>query len=151
MCKHAHLYRSASQELSVFRPRPPSPASRPVRQYHRPIGRAHHRQPSVTTLVVLIIVVDWLVVRKITRPVKLSDEVLASLSVWSEVLMICIWSSWCPCHPIISCFTTNQIGLSSGASLHGLSWKKGVWLSVTIRQQFSYNLHISLFLSLLSL
>ena len=28
MCKHGHLYRSASQQLSVFRPRPPSPTSR---------------------------------------------------------------------------------------------------------------------------
>jgi len=26
------------------------------------------------------------------------------LSVWSEVVMICIWSSWCQWHPIISCF-----------------------------------------------
>jgi len=30
-------------------------------------------------------------------------EVLAWLSDWSEVQMICIWSSWCHCHPIISC------------------------------------------------
>jgi len=43
---------------------------------------------------------------------KLSDEVLAWLSVWSEVQMICIWSSWCHCHPIISCFTEIQIGLT---------------------------------------
>jgi len=34
----------------------------------------------------------------------MSDEVLMWLSVWSEVQMICIWSSWCHCHPIISCF-----------------------------------------------
>ena len=26
----------------------------------------------------------------------------AWLSLWSEVQMICIWSSWCHCHPIIS-------------------------------------------------
>jgi len=31
-----------------------------------------------------------------------SNEVLAWLSVWSEVQMICIWSGWCHCHPIIS-------------------------------------------------
>jgi len=37
------------------------------------------------------------------RPVKLSGEVLAWLFVWSEVQTICIWSSWCHCHPIISC------------------------------------------------
>jgi len=43
---------------------------------------------------------------------KLSDEVLAWLSVWSEVQMICIWSSWCHCHPIISCFIKIQIGLT---------------------------------------
>jgi len=36
---------------------------------------------------------------------KLSGEVLVWLSVWSEVQMICvIWSIWCHCHPIISCF-----------------------------------------------
>jgi len=29
---------------------------------------------------------------------KLCDEVLVWLSVWSEVQMICIWSSWCYCH-----------------------------------------------------
>jgi len=29
--------------------------------------------------------------------------VLAWLSVWSEMQMICIWSSWCHCHPIICC------------------------------------------------
>jgi len=27
------------------------------------------------------------------------------LSVWSKVQMICIWSSWCHCHPITSCFS----------------------------------------------
>ena len=30
---------------------------------------------------------------------KLSDEVLVWLSVWSEVQIVCIWSSWCHCHP----------------------------------------------------
>jgi len=29
---------------------------------------------------------------------KMSGEVLAWLSVWSEVQMICIWSSWCHYH-----------------------------------------------------
>jgi len=42
----------------------------------------------------------------------LSDEVLAWLSVWSEVQMICIWSNSCHCHPIISCFIKIQIGLT---------------------------------------
>jgi len=54
-----------------------------------------------------------LVVRKIIRPVKkLSGEVLAWLSVWCEVQMICILSSWCYCHPVISCFITIQNGFS---------------------------------------
>jgi len=43
---------------------------------------------------------------------KLSDEVLAWLSVWSKVQMVCIWSSWCHCHPIISCFIIIQICLT---------------------------------------
>jgi len=34
---------------------------------------------------------------------KLSGEVLAWLSVWSEVQMICIWSRCFHCHPIVSC------------------------------------------------
>jgi len=38
-----------------------------------------------------------------------SDDGLAWLSVCSEVQMICIWSSWCHCHPIISCFIKIQI------------------------------------------
>jgi len=42
---------------------------------------------------------------------KLSGEVLAWLSVWSEVQMIDIWSSWCICHPIISCCSKIQNGL----------------------------------------
>jgi len=43
---------------------------------------------------------------------KFSDEMLAWLSVCSVVQMICIWSSWCHCHPIISCFVKIQIGLT---------------------------------------
>jgi len=43
--------------------------------------------------------VDWVA----GRAKKLSGEVLAWLSVWSEVQMICILSSWCHCHPVISC------------------------------------------------
>jgi len=41
----------------------------------------------------------------------MSGEVLAWLSVWSEVQMICICSSWCHCHPIISCCSKVQNGL----------------------------------------
>ena len=31
------------------------------------------------------------------------------LSVWNKVQMMCIWSSWCHCHLIISCFIKIQI------------------------------------------
>ena len=55
----------------------------------------------------------WMGLRKSILPVrKLSDEVLAWLSVWREVQVICMWSSWCHCHPIISCFVKMQIGLT---------------------------------------
>jgi len=43
---------------------------------------------------------------------KLSDQLLAWLSVWSEVQVICIWSSWCYYHPVISCFIKIQIALT---------------------------------------
>jgi len=56
----------------------------------------------------------WLGVRKNIHPVnKLSDEVLAWLSVWSEVQMIYIWSSWCRYHSTVSCFIKIQIGLTT--------------------------------------
>jgi len=55
----------------------------------------------------------WLCIRKSIQLVKkLSYEVLASLSVCSEVQMICIWSSWCHYHPIVCCFIKIQIGLT---------------------------------------
>ena len=44
---------------------------------------------------------------------QLNDEVLAWLSVWSEVQMICVWSMcWCSCHPVISCFIKIHISLT---------------------------------------
>jgi len=49
--------------------------------------------------------------RKSAKYSSLSGEVLAWLSVWSEVQMVCIWSSWCHCHPIISCSSKIQNGL----------------------------------------
>jgi len=49
----------------------------------------------------------WLSIGKSIWPVKkLSDEVLAWLSVWSKMQMICI------CHTIISSFIKIQIGLT---------------------------------------
>jgi len=68
----------------------------------------------------------WLGVGKSIQPVKkLSDEVLAWLSVWSVVQMICIWSSWCHCHPSSLASAKSRMVYLSGASLPRLSWKKG--------------------------
>jgi len=41
---------------------------------------------------------------------------------WHGYLSVCIWSSWCHCHPIISCFITIQYWFNlSGAGLPRLS------------------------------
>jgi len=57
---------------------------------------------------------------------KLIDEVLAWLFVWNEVQMICMWSNWCRCHPIASCFVKIQNGFYLfGASSPKLSGKGG--------------------------
>jgi len=55
----------------------------------------------------------------------MSDEVLAWLSVWSEVQMMCVWSSWCHCHRIISCSSKIQNGLPFSCRLTQVVWKKG--------------------------
>jgi len=43
---------------------------------------------------------------------KLSDEVLAWLSVWSKVQIICIRSSWRYCHPVVPCFIKIQTDIT---------------------------------------
>jgi len=45
-------------------------------------------------------------------PVKLSDDVLAWLSVWTKLVNDLQWSSGYHCHPIVSCFIKIQIGLT---------------------------------------
>jgi len=68
------------------------------------------------------------------------SEVLVWLSVGSEVYMICIWSRWCHCLPIISCFIKIQIcvtflvpiylGCPGKRPLNGcLSFCNGMWCS----------------------
>jgi len=51
---------------------------------------------------------------------RLSDEVPQWLSVWSKVQMICLWSSWCHCHPVISWFIKVQNG---SASCHSIFYR----------------------------
>jgi len=48
----------------------------------------------------------WLGIKKGMWPIK--NWVMRC---WHGYL-ICIWSSWCHCHPTISCFIKIQIGLS---------------------------------------
>jgi len=70
---------------------------------------------------------------------KLSDEVLVWLSVWSEVQIVCMWSSWCHCIPkryrLLPHLNPDWFYLS-GAGLPRMSWKhrplngcssSGVW------------------------
>jgi len=56
---------------------------------------------------------------------KLSDRVLMWLSVWREVHMICIWSSWCHCHPSSLASVNSRMVYVSGAGLTRLPRKKG--------------------------
>jgi len=65
----------------------------------------------INTVLLLLLL---LVVRQEERLAckKLSDEVLAWLSVWSKVQMICMWSSWCYCHLNVSCFVRIQNGVT---------------------------------------
>jgi len=74
---------------------------------------------------------------------KLSHEVLAWLSVWSKVQMICIWSSWCHCQPVISCFINIQNGLTFAMPAYaGCPGKQAIkWVSVCIIRQDKLYLH----------
>jgi len=56
---------------------------------------------------------------------KLSDKVLVWLSVWIEVQMTCIWSSWCHCHPLSLASLKCRMVYLSGAGIPTLSWKRG--------------------------
>ena len=66
---------------------------------------------------------------------KLSDEVLAWLSVCSKVQMICIWSSWCHSHPIFSCF----IKIQNGSAFLVLAYPGSPSSSSIFKNQFQYN------------
>jgi len=60
--------------------------------------------------------------------VILSDEAFAWLSVWSEVQIVCIWSTWCHCIPKPS--FESRLVLPSGTGLPRLSWKRVLLLLV---------------------
>jgi len=54
--------------------------------------------------------------------ILLSADVLLWLSVWSEVQIVCIWSSWCHCHPQTP---LSLVSFKSGVGLPRLFWKRG--------------------------
>jgi len=69
----------------------------------------------------------WLDIRKSIWPVKnFSDKMLAGLSVWSEVLMISIWFSWCHCHPSYRASLKSRMVYLSGAGYPGCPGKEAV-------------------------
>jgi len=78
----------------------------------------------------------WLGIRESIRPVENwgRDEVLKWLSVWSKVQMICIWSTSCHCHYVISCIIKIQIALTFLVPAYpfcsGREAIKWVWTSV---------------------
>jgi len=98
----------------------------------------------------------WLGVRKSIRPLKKLSNQMAWLSVWSEMQMIYIWSSWCHCHPIISCFTKIQIGLTFllpalpgcprkdvlSGRLSVLAWLKTCILEDVSRESFVWDVNL---------
>jgi len=54
----------------------------------------------------------WLGVRRNVWHVKTEWRGAGVFMSLEWVQMICIWSSWCHCHPIICCFIKIQIGLT---------------------------------------
>jgi len=70
--------------------------------------------------------VGWVSGTASSRQIIFSDVVLAWFSVWSKVQIICILSSWCHWHPIISCFIKIQNGSAFLVlACPRVSWKSG--------------------------
>jgi len=88
-------------------PTVPSPPATITRQVTCGSNKHHSRAPSGG-------ISDKSITCNRTQQVRCECQCcqLVWLSLWSEVQTICIWSSWCHCHPIISCFITIQIGLT---------------------------------------
>jgi len=74
----------------------------------------------------------WLGGKKSIRPIKMSDDLLEWLSVWSEVQMTCIWSSCSHCDPVICTSAKSRVVYPSGTGLPRLSWKNGHQMSVVV-------------------
>jgi len=112
-----------SSELSVAGIRWPSTEQSLRDAVHAPphtcTQRQSHAQPGKSPLqcysCASVLWHCWLDVRKSSGLWKLSDEVFVWLSVWSKVQIVCIWSSWCHCHPTtpssLASFKTSRLFL----------------------------------------
>jgi len=95
-----------------------------------------HWYPGTVSLWVGFSILTLLVRHQEEHPAcrKLRDEVLEWLSVWSKVQMICIWSTSCHCHYVISCVIKIQIALTFLVPAYpfcsGREAIKWVWTSV---------------------
>ena len=70
----------------------------------------------------------WLGVRKSIWPVKIEWWGVCMVICWTEVLIVCIWSSWCRRHPQNpSCLVLLKFRMIffCGVGLSRLSWKSG--------------------------
>ena len=74
----------------------------------------------------------WLGDRKGIRPVKTEWWGTAMVSCLEQVQMICIWSSGCHCHPIISCSSKIQNGLPYWCRLTQVVLEKGRLMDVVV-------------------
>ena len=75
---------------------------------------------------------------------KLSDELMAWLSICSEVQMVCIWSSWYHCHPIISWTIKIEHGFTFLVSAYlGCPGKEGVKRVSSSSYTLSFSGHFS--------
>jgi len=78
--------------------------------------------------------VYW-VLGRASGPWKWSDEVLAWLSDWSEVQIVCIWSGWCHCFPkpcivkIPDGFTFLVLVYSGYSEKEAIKWVSVCWFT----------------------
>jgi len=63
--------------------------------------------PLATCLLSSVLRRCWLGGRKSIWPVR---NWVIGAGIWKELQIICTWSSWCHCHPVISCFVGIQNG-----------------------------------------
>ena len=113
--RHHHLHRLQQQQ----RPAPRQTVL--LRHSQTPVSLSSYRSSS-SDRCALTLSVGWQDEHLACK--ELSDEVLALLSVWSEVQMTWIWSNWCHCHLVISLLIKSRIVCPSGTGQPICSGKK---------------------------